>query len=167
MGLASGLNTFFANRSLDSVLQDKALESAPQSKKLEAIRSALAPYGEKGQEILKQRLMIQQQEMQETEQDVIGRVVAGEEVSAKDLSRISPEMQLKVGEYQKRRKVGKGIYDSLIKAGYPEETAKLWQNQMESAPVGGQSDVIKHVNGLLDRSRSGQGRPGETVTESG
>ena len=62
-GIGNGLNTYFANRSLDSVLKDKALEGAPQSKKLEALRSALSPYGEKGQEIFQQRMAIEQQEM--------------------------------------------------------------------------------------------------------
>ena len=67
-GIGNGLNTYFANRSLDSVLHDKALEGAPQSKKLEALRSALSPYGEKGQEIFQQRMKIEQQEMQEKQQ---------------------------------------------------------------------------------------------------
>jgi len=67
-GIGNGLNTFFANRSLESVMKDKSLEGAPQSKKLEALRSALSPYGEKGQEILQQRMQIDQQEMQERDQ---------------------------------------------------------------------------------------------------
>jgi hypothetical protein len=156
-GIGNGLNTFFANRSLESVLHDKSLEGAPQSKKLEALRSALSPYGEKGQEIFKQRMQIEQQEMNEAEQDVLGRVVSGEKVSAKDLSKLKPETQLKVRDLQKRREAGKSVLDSLIKAGYPEETAKIWQNQMENAPTGGQSDVIKNVNDLIRRSKSGKG----------
>ena len=64
-GIGNGLNTYFANRSLESVLHDKALENAPTAKKLEAIRSALSPYGEKGQEIFKQRMDIEQQDLQE------------------------------------------------------------------------------------------------------
>jgi len=64
-GIGNGLNTYFANRSLESVLQDKALEGAPQSKKLEALRSALSPYGEKGAELFNQRLQIDQMETQE------------------------------------------------------------------------------------------------------
>jgi len=67
-GIGNGLNTFFANRSLESVLQDKSLESAPQSKKLEALRSALSPYGEKGQELLQQRFQIDQLEREELQQ---------------------------------------------------------------------------------------------------
>lgn len=67
-GIGNGLNTFFANRSLESVMKDKSLEGAPQSKKLEAIRSALSPYGQKGQEIFQQRMQIEQQEMNEQAQ---------------------------------------------------------------------------------------------------
>src|SRR5690348_12800269 len=65
--IGNGLNTYFANRSLESVLHDKALEGAPASKKLEAIRSALSPYGDTGKEIFKQRMLIDQQEQQEKE----------------------------------------------------------------------------------------------------
>lgn len=164
-GLGNGLNTFFANRSLESVLKDKSLEGAPQSKKLEAIRSAVSPYGEKGQELFQNRMMIEQQEMQEAQQDVLGRVVSGEKVSQKQLSKLSPENQLKVLELQKKREAGKSVLDSLIKAGYPEETAKIWQNQMENAPIGGQSDVIRNVNDLIRRSKAGKGLGGEQPTK--
>jgi hypothetical protein len=160
-GLGNGLNTYFANRSLESVLHDKALEGAPQSKKLEALRSALSPYGEKGQEIFQQRMQIEQQEMNEVQQDVLGRVVAGEKVSAKDLGRLSPENQLKVMQLQKNREIGRSVYDSLVKSGYPEETAKIWQNQMENAPTGGQTDVIRQVNDLIRRSKAGKGIIGD------
>ena len=164
-GIGNGLNTFFANRSLESVLHDKALEGAPQSQKLEAIRSALSPYGEKGQEIFQQRMKIDQQEMNEAQQDVLSRVVSGEKVSAKQLSKLTPENQLKVMDLQKRKESGKSVYDSLINAGYPEETAKIWQNQMENAPTGGQSDVIRNVNDLIRRSKSGKGLGADQQTK--
>ena len=164
-GLGEGLNTFFANRSLDSVMKDKSLTNAPQSQKLEALRAALSPYGQKGQEIFQQRMQIEQQEMQENEQNVLGRVVAGEKVSPKELSKLSPQNQLKVLELNKRREAGKSVLDSLLKAGYPEETAKIWQNQMENAPIGGQSDVIKNVNDLIRRSKSGKGLGQEQSTK--
>ena len=101
-GIGNGLNTYFANRSLDSVLQDKALEGAPQSKKLEAIRSALSPYGEKGQEIFNQRMQIEQQEMQEKETKkqeglqkikgkAIGKLQKGEALSDEEWARFTPQ----------------------------------------------------------------------------
>jgi hypothetical protein len=165
-GIGNGLNTYFANRSLESVLKDKSLKDAPISQKLEAIRSAVSPYGEKGQEIFQQRMQIEQQEMNEAQQDVLGRVVEGQKVPAKDLAKLSPENQLKVMELQKRRETGRSVYDSLIKSGYPEETAKIWQNQMENAPTGGQSDVIKNVNDLIRRSKSGKGLGGQEETKA-
>lgn len=64
-GIGNGLNTFFANRALESVLKDKSLENAPQSKKLGALQSALSPYGEKGKEIFEQRMQIAKQDYQE------------------------------------------------------------------------------------------------------
>lgn len=164
-GLGNGLNTYFANRSLESVLQDKSLANAPTSQKLEAMRSALSPYGEKGQEILNQRIGIEQQERNEAEQDVLSKVVSGGHVSPNELRRLSPQNQIKVLELQKRRESGKSVYDSLVDAGYPEETAKIWQNQMENAPVGGQSDVIKNVNDLIRRSKSGKGLGVEEETK--
>lgn len=164
-GIGNGLNTFFANRSLENVMKDKALEGAPQSKRLEAFRAALSPYGKKGQEIFQQKMQIEQQEMNEHQQDVLGRVVAGEKVGAKDLSKLSPENQLKVMQIQKNREIGRSVYDSLIKSGYPEETAKIWQNQMENAPTGGQSDVIRQVNDLIRRSKAGKGIGGESETQ--
>jgi len=64
-GLGNGLNTFYANRSLESVMQDKSLKNAPISEKLSALQSALMPYGETGQQIFNQRLSIEQQAFQE------------------------------------------------------------------------------------------------------
>ncbi len=161
-GIGNGLNTFFANRSLESVMHDKSLKDAPQSQKLEAIRTALSPYGEKGQEIFKQRMEIEQQEANEAEQEVLGRVGAGEKIGAKDWAKVKPKNQEKAREFLKRREAGKSIADTLIKAGYPPETAKLWQDQYEGAPVGGQTDVIKQVNDLLRRSPSGKGMTGQS-----
>jgi hypothetical protein len=164
-GIGSGLNTYFANRSLDSVLKDKALSNAPASQKMEALRSALSPYGQKGQEILQQRMAIEQQAMQEGQQEVLSKVLSGEKVSAKEVAKLTPENQFKVMELQKKREAGKSVYESLLKAGYPDETAKIWQNQMENAPVGGQSDVIKNVNDLIRRSKSGKGLGGQEETQ--
>lgn len=101
-GIGNGLNTFFANRSLESVLQDKSLEGAPQSKKLEALRSALSPYGEKGQEIFQQRMQIDQEERQELENKkleaiqkqkgkALGRYLGGEPLSEEEQSLFTPQ----------------------------------------------------------------------------
>ncbi len=163
-GIGSGINTFFANRALDSVLKDKSLEGASPSTKMGQLQSALSPYGEKGQEIFKNRMMIEQQASQEKEQsklkdeqEVIGKILSDQEVSPKELAKISPQNQLKVLDIQKRKQAGRSVKDSLIKAGYPEETANLWESQIVNSPTGGQSDVIKNVNDLIRRSGTGKG----------
>jgi hypothetical protein len=89
-GLGNGLNTFFANRSLESVLKDKALTNAPQSKKFQALQTALAPYGEKGQEILKNRLEIEKMANNERQQNILGRRLAGQQLSPEDLAALTP-----------------------------------------------------------------------------
>jgi len=185
-GIGNGLNTFFANRSLESVMHDKALEGAPQSKKLEALQSALSPYGEKGQEIFQQRMLIDKQEREEQElarnqkeltrkqkredqelanteeeKEVLGRVLSGETVSNKDMAKVSPQNQLKLKEIQQKKQLGKNVRQNLIDAGYPTPTAELWQNQVENSTTGGLTDTIKEVNQLLKRSSKGKGNFGE------
>jgi hypothetical protein len=94
-GIGSGLNTFMANRSLDSVLHDKALEGVPKSKKLEALRSALSPYGETGQQILEQRLAIEQQEanenLQKAKGKAIGKFQKGQDLTDEEWATFTPQ----------------------------------------------------------------------------
>jgi len=157
MNIHDKLNTFFANRSLESVQKDKSLENAPISKRLEAAYKAVSPYGEIGQKLFQQKLQMYQQEQQEAEQDVLARVMSGEDVSPSDLKKVRSENLLKLKEVQQRQKFGKNVYDNLLDSGYPEETAKLWQSQVENSTVGGLSDTIKQVNDLIRRSQKGKG----------
>lgn len=163
-GLGQGISTFYANKAIDDVINDKSLSNAPISAKMGRLQSALAPYGEKGQQLFQQRMQIEAQAEQEkqqgrleAEQEVLGKIVNGEDVTPSEMKKVSPQNQLKVFDIQKRKQAGRSVKESLLKAGYPEETAVLWQNQMENAPTGGQSDVIKSVNDLIKRSKSGKG----------
>lgn len=163
-GLGSGLNTYFANRSLDSVLKDKAIQDAPISQKLEAIRGALSPYGEKGQEILQQRMQIEQQAMNEGQQEVLGRVLEGQKVTDKDLAKLTPENQLKVLQIKKNKETGRDIYNMLINAGLPEETAKLYGDVAENATTGGLSEIFKTAVDLARRTQIGKGNLDQVST---
>jgi len=155
--LSDTLTNYSANKALQNVLTDKSLQDQPMSVRLGKLQEALSPYGQKGMEVLQNRLAIEQQQQQEAEQEVLGKIYSGKQVSEKELAKVSPQNQAKVFELQKRRQAGRSVYESLIRAGYPEETAALWQNQLENAPIGGQTDVIRNVNDLLVRSRSGKG----------
>src|ERR1700691_1651404 len=94
-GLSTGLTTHFANRSLESVMQDKALEGAPQSKKLEALISAASPYGEIGQAALQQKIQVAQLERQEglekRKGKSIGKFSKGENLSDEEWGMFTPQ----------------------------------------------------------------------------
>ncbi len=160
-GLANFTGNYFANKALDKVMNDPEMENADPSERQSKLQSALQPYGQYGENIFKKRMQIEQQRDQEQEQKVLGKIAQGKEVSDQEISRLSPENQFKAIQAKKMKTIGNQIKQSLLKAGYPEETASLWQNQMEAAPVGGQTDVIKNVNELIRRSKSGKGQFGE------
>ena len=94
-GIGSGLNTYFANRSLESVMKDKSLENAPLSKRWEAIRSAMAPYGKEGEKLLMQKIQFDQQEQNENLQKIKGKSIEkfqkGEPLTADELSYFTPQ----------------------------------------------------------------------------
>jgi len=161
MGIGQRINTHFANKAIDEVINDESLADASPSERMGKIQRAVSPYGEVGQQLLQQRLAIEQQRQAEEEQSILGKAVVGQKVTPKELGKVSPQNQLKLMDIQKRKQAGKSVYDSLLKSGYPEETAALWQNQMENAPTGGQTDVIRQVNDLIRRSKTGKGLNGE------
>ena len=101
-GLGNALNTHFANRSLQSVLQDKSLENAPPSVRIQRLNEALSPYGEKGQEVLQQAIQTQQLQAQEAQVKknealqkrkgaAIGKVSRGENLTDDDWSLFTPQ----------------------------------------------------------------------------
>jgi len=158
MGIGEGVNAHFANQALDEVLNDEEFANKPISAKMGKLESALRPYGQTGQKLFQDRMQIEQEVQKENEQEVLGRISAGKDVSEKDYSKLSPQNQFKAQELQHKRQAGKSVKEALKKAGYPDETAEIWEQQMINAPPGGQTDVIKQVNDLIRRSSSGKGR---------
>lgn len=156
-GLGSMLSAYQTNKALEGVLNDPQYKDKSQGEKMGALQTALGRFGERGQKAIQQRLMAEQQIQQEEEQKVLARVQSGEDVSDKDLAKVSPQNQFKAWELKKKKQFGKNIYQNLVDAGYPESTAKLWQQQAENTSEGGLTDVVKNVNDLLKRSKSGKG----------
>ena len=68
--IGNQLNTYFVNRSLDSVLKDKSLENAPASVKMGRLEEALRPYGQKGLSVLQNRMMVEQQVQQASDERI-------------------------------------------------------------------------------------------------
>lgn len=156
--IGNGLNTYFANRSLESVLHDKALEGAPLSKKMEALRSAVSPYGQKGQEILQQRLAIEQQEQMENTRNNLSRafgfIQKNQPVPENILQALPEEVQLKLGDFTRSNRVADGLYKTMIDAGVPEDIAKNQADIVRSSEKGtGQTYAIQGANDLINRFR--------------
>lgn len=158
--LSSFANTYYANKALDNVLEDESMQDLPQSERSSRIMRAMQGYGEEGLGILQNRMAVEQQRQQEEQQQLFGKMLSGKDLTEKETAKLPSELQMKIQESKQKRKVGANIEKSLIDAGYPEETAALWRQQMEAAPQGGQSDVIKQVNQLISRSKSGKGMIG-------
>lgn len=164
-GLAKFMGSYLANKQLNTTLGEPGFEELEPSQKLSKLQQAMMPYGELGAEIMQNRAQVEQQKQMERKQSALSKFSVGKELSEHELKQFSPEEQFKIIELQKKKNIGKNIRESLLKAGYPEDTANLWQQQMEAAPVGGQSDVIKQVNDLIRRSKLGKGIAGEEEKE--
>jgi hypothetical protein len=67
MGLGQGLNTYYANKAIDSVLEDPELKDAPLSERWKAMNQRTSMYGENGRRILQERLQAEQYGEQEKE----------------------------------------------------------------------------------------------------
>lgn len=60
-GLSQGVNSYYANKAIDQVLNDKSNAQQDISAKMGKLQSALAPYGELGQKLFQQRMQIEEQ----------------------------------------------------------------------------------------------------------
>ena len=86
---------------------------------------------------------------------------------SKILSQVSPERRgdaikhlEKSYDNVQKKQVSNNIYQTLLDAEYSPETARLWADQYNAAPVGGKTEIIKHVSELVSRSKKGRGRGG-------
>ncbi len=164
--------SYFANKELEKIISDKDLQKKPLSERMEALMR-LDKFGPVGQEIVQRRLGLEQQRAQEQEQAKAakGRKALAQKfgISPEEAEGLTPEQiinyQKAITEKEKvstRKKQAGNIKNALVKAGYPEETAGLWQDQMIATDsLQGQSDVLKNVNDLLRRSKLGKGITGE------
>lgn len=169
--LGHGITTYQANQTLQDLLKDPAFKDAPISAKMGELQTRMSRYGDVGKEVIQNQMMVEAQQEQERLQkqdvkkgNVLRRILEGEKVSQAERDLFTQEEELAIAQHQlktmdtqKRKQAAKSVHDALIKAEYPEETAELWQTQMENAPVGGQTDVIKQVNNLITRSKTGKG----------
>lgn len=164
-GLGEFLGGYLANRSLEKVLSDKSYKGKDFGEKMESLETALRPHGERGERLFQKRLMVEQQR-ETTGKEARARKTSKQlakqfGLEGEEFENLSPEQIIAYGKVKKEKeqsqKLASNIKSSLVKAGYHEETADLWESQFLSSPTGGQTDVIKQVNDLLRRSPKGKG----------
>lgn len=69
-GLGNAVQDYRAGKALDSVLDDESNSELPLSEKMGKLERALRPYGERGKNMLMQRLMVEQQADKEKQQKI-------------------------------------------------------------------------------------------------
>ncbi len=111
-GLNQTVGTYFTNKALNNVLEDPSLKNAPQSVRMSKLQQAMAPYGEKGRQLIQDRMQIDKQQAMEKEeetklksQEAISKLINGETLTPAEKKFISPEHQLKFAEISQREKL--------------------------------------------------------------
>lgn len=93
-GLGELLGTYQTNKALEGVLNDEKYKDASQSEKMGALQSALGRFGERGQRVLQQRMMVEQQNEQEARNKAENKFLSGAELSEKEQALIRPELRV-------------------------------------------------------------------------
>jgi hypothetical protein len=106
MGLGEGINTYQMNRSLESLMQDKALKNAPTSERLAAVQDTMRPYGAKGQKFVQDYMQREQIASQEKEKDlqkkqnvVIGKILNKQPVTEQEREILSADQSLALAKH--------------------------------------------------------------------
>jgi hypothetical protein len=157
-GLGTGINTYFANKALEGVINDKSNANASPSEKLTKIQSALAPYGELGRQLFGDRLKLEQQAALEKkekenhrllkqEQGVLGRYTAGEQLSAEDFAALSPKTQMALVKnlHQQQESNKKITAETLASTAFSKGYKAIIDNDLDSL-----KDVISDPNTPLN-----------------
>lgn len=151
-GLSNFINHYYANKSLENVLEDKSFQEAPQSERASRLERALTGHGDAGAQILQNRLGIEQQIKQEQEQGILSKLLSGKEVSEKEFSRASPETQMKILQKRQTLESSKRLKQALKDRGVADAVADNIGDLYGSATEGGKTEILKNV---LDMEKRG------------
>ena len=158
-GLGNFMGNYQANKALEGVINNPELQKASPSERLQALTSALSRHGERGQKVLQNALMAEQQRMQEKRSEVLNKIYKKEDLAPGD------EKYLDSKDYQDIRRIHTAeqqkpiIRKSLLDAGLPEDQANALSDLYANASIGGQTELMKPIADLI--SRQGQ-MPTET-----
>jgi hypothetical protein len=134
LGLGNAITTYRANKALDDVLNDEENANLPASAKIGKLEAALRPYGKMGQQLFQNRLYVEQRAQAEKEQEVLARVMSGENVSPKEFSALSPNTQINLTKYQQMQDAAnkKINLDTLSSNSFSKGYKAILENDLES-----------------------------------
>jgi len=173
-GLANFTNNYFAGKALDDVINNKDYLSADMSQRASRLESALRPFGEYGEQVLKNRIGIEQQLQQEQEvkkqeglqkqkAKVFAKSLKNEPLTQEEEQLLSPEEHLAIAKHKqaleiaKTRKPSVEIYNQtpLDKNLLPNNLSYIKQNQQKSSAakeIKNQLPILKQsIEKLKDR----------------
>jgi hypothetical protein len=111
-GIGNALGNYFASRSLDSVLKDKSLDNAPMSVKMSRLEEAMRPHGPRGEEIFKNRMMVEQQAQNERQMqqdrkkaEVLKKRLSGEKLSKEEQGVFSSQEEMGIAKLEQALKI--------------------------------------------------------------
>jgi len=163
-GLGEVTGSYFANQSLDNIINDPKYANATQPEKFKALQEGLGKYGKRGQDLLARRLEMEQKEEGKLQQQVFSKALEGE-ATPEELAKLPFEQRLKVNERRKSKELGGRIKQALLDRGMPEDLADYYGQAIESTEKGtGQSYVIKDA--LEAANRFGTEQNGSPFQES-
>lgn len=153
--LSNFFQNYLAQQALGGLENDPEYQKMPVSARATKLQQALMPLGQYGQQLLQQRLPLEQLKAQEREQGILARAMKGEPVSAEEFGQISPDSQLKYLQINKDRENKTRLKNLLVKRGMDEDEADLWAN----STTGGQTELMKHMLEMQDRGLTDEEGP--------
>lgn len=149
-GLGKGITTYQANKTLQDLLNDPSFKDAPISAKKGELQTRMSRYGEVGKEVIQNQMMVEMQAQQEKEQGVLSRALAGEKLSPKDISALSPNTQMGLMRYQQQQETANNKINANILASqsFSKGYRAILDNDIDSL-----KDVISDPNTPLDVKR--------------
>lgn len=150
-GLGEMYQNYSINKALEKLENDPELQNAPQSQRLSALQKALSRYGEKGQQVLSQRIGIEQQQAEEKRSNIFAKAARGESISPKEEQSLPAEDQQKLLQFRKNIETSQRLKSTLEERGMSPEVAENYANLYRDSTEGGRTAIVNHIMDLESR----------------
>ncbi len=150
-GLGEFMGNYFAGKALDDLSNDPSLKDAPLSERWQAAQSRMAKYGERGQKLLQQRVMMEQQAQQERRSQILNKIYNDQPLSKGEERFLDPKDFEQVRKMKMIQKQKPLIKDALVNAGMDENRAEALSDLYVQGTLGGQTELMKPIADFISR----------------